>query len=306
MSSKRSALAGQISDFDIRLLRIYKTVVECGGFSAAEVELNISRPAISTAIADLEKRVGMRLCQRGRAGFSLTDEGQEVYEAVLQLLASLETFRTQVNAIHSQLKGELNIGIADNLVTMHHQMRVTHALAKLKQLGPEVRINIRMIPPNEVEMNVLDGRLHIGVIPEHHILSGLEYYPLYDEESRLYCGFSHPLFEVDDQTLTADDLTQLDAVIPAYAQTPQIKALHHNMKATATASDREGVAFLILTGEFIGYLPTHMAERWVSENRMRALLPEQMYYATAYAAITRKGARPNLILETYMEALRVA
>src|SRR5262245_43366815 len=35
------ALLGQLSDMDLRLLRVFKTVVECGGLSAAELELNI-------------------------------------------------------------------------------------------------------------------------------------------------------------------------------------------------------------------------------------------------------------------------
>ena len=99
----------QISDADLRILRIYKTVVECGGFSAAEVVLNISRAAISIAISDLETRLGFRLCQRGRSGFSLTNEGSQVYEHTLQLLSSIEDFRTHINALHQHLKGELNI-----------------------------------------------------------------------------------------------------------------------------------------------------------------------------------------------------
>ncbi|MDC1510275.1 LysR family transcriptional regulator, partial [Oceanospirillaceae bacterium] len=83
-------ILNRLSDIDLRLLRIYKTVVEAGGFAAAEVELNISRAAISMAMSDLETRLGLRLCQRGRAGFSVTESGQRVYEAILQLFASIE------------------------------------------------------------------------------------------------------------------------------------------------------------------------------------------------------------------------
>ncbi len=36
----RAAL-GQLGDMDLRLLRVFKAVVECGGMSAAELELNI-------------------------------------------------------------------------------------------------------------------------------------------------------------------------------------------------------------------------------------------------------------------------
>lgn len=75
MKTTRKALLAQVGDFEIRLLRLFKTVVECGSFTAAEGRLGITRSAISLHMNDLEKRLGMRLCQRGRAGFSLTDEG---------------------------------------------------------------------------------------------------------------------------------------------------------------------------------------------------------------------------------------
>jgi DNA-binding transcriptional LysR family regulator len=300
---KKGAFKGQLSDVDLRMLRIFRKVVECGGFSAAEVELNISRAAISIAMSDLETRLGFRLCQRGRSGFSLTDEGGQVYDYTLQLLSSLEDFRTQVNALHAQLKGELNIGITDNLVTMPH-MQITHALARLKEQGPDVAINIRMAPPNEIELGVLDGRLHIGVVPDLRPLAGLDYLPLYQEQSRLYCSHNHPLFGQDDSAIDVSALNELDAVVPAYAQTPEIKALHQQLKATATATDREGIAFLILTGRYIGYLPDHFAESWVRDGNMRALLPDSYHYITQFSAITRKGARANLVLETYLEELK--
>ena len=303
MSNKQLALSGDISDADIRLLRIFRRVVENGGFSSAEVDLNISLSAISIAVADLEKRLGMKLCQRGRAGFALTDEGSEVYQAVLQLLASLEDFTTQVNTITAQLKGELNIGITDNLVTMHNHMRVTNSLAALKTQGPEVRINIRMMPPGEIEKSVLDGRLHIGVIPDIKQLSGLEYIDLYDEESKLYCGHRHSLFALPAKKLTVSMVIAQDAVFPANAVPRENKAQLQKMRSAATATDREGIAFLILSGQYVGFLPTHYAQRWIGEERMRALLPKSFNYRTRYAAITRKGARPNLVLQTFVEEL---
>ncbi len=306
MCSARNAYSGQISDIDIRLLRIFRAVVESGGFSAAEVELDISIAAISIAVADLEKRLGMRLCQRGRAGFSLTDEGSEVYQAVLQLLAALENFKTQVNSITAQLKGELNIGITDNLVTMRHHMRVTNSLAALKQRGPEVRINIRMIPPADIEKSVLDGRLHVGVIPAIKQLSGLQYVDLYEEESQLYCGHRHDLFSLSEKKLTLPLIYRQDAVLPAAALPLENKNQWRKMRSAATATDREGVAFLILTGQFIGFLPTHYARAWVDEGRMLPLLAETFNYRTRYAAITHKGARPNLVLQTFIEELNRA
>lgn len=304
MGARRQVLSGQLSDSDIRLLRIFRAVVESGGLSAAEVELNMSVAAISMGIADLEKRLGLKLCQRGRAGFALSDEGGQVYQAALQVLAALENFRTEVNSIHAHLRGELNIGITDNLVSMSEHMRVTNSLAALRVRGPEVRINIRMMPPPEIEKSVLDGRMHIGVIPALRPLAGLEYLDLYSEQSRLYCGHNHALYARPEAEVQLQEVLACAAVLATGVLPDAARAFSQQMQGAATATDREGIAFLILAGEYIGFLPRHYAQRWVSEQRMREVLPRHFCFDTPYAAITRKGARPNLVLQTYLEELR--
>ena len=175
---KKSPLS-QVSDFDLKLLRLFKTVVECGSFAAAESALGISRSAISLHMSDLEKRVGMRLCQRGRAGFALTDEGREVLRASEAVLVAIEGFRSEVNQMHQQLRGDLNIGIVNNLVTQP-KMRITRALKAVRSEGAGVRINLSMSTPSEIERGVLDGRLHVGAVPLITPLSGLDYSLLYE------------------------------------------------------------------------------------------------------------------------------
>lgn len=300
MNQRKISLLGQLGDVDLRLLRIFRKVVECGGFASAEVELNISRAAISMAMSDLETRLSMRLCQRGRSGFALTNEGHFVFDATLQLLAAVENFRSGVNSLHSTLTGELNIGITDNLVTMP-SMRVTEALRGLKAHGDNIHINIRMAPPNDIEMAVLEGGLHTGVVPELKQLAGLEYQHLYSEQSALYCSESHPLFT--QANITLQQVSAYDAVVPSYAQNAEIKRAHEHLQAKASATDREGVAFMVLTGSYIGFLPTHYAKRWVDEGKMAEIAQSQFGYETQYYSITRKGRPPNRVLERYLAEL---
>ena len=69
-----------IADIDVKLLRVFCTIVECDGFSQAQSELNLSRSTISTHMANLETRVGFKLCSRGRAGFALTAGSNQMYQ----------------------------------------------------------------------------------------------------------------------------------------------------------------------------------------------------------------------------------
>jgi len=297
----KSKSLAQVTDFDLKLLRIFKTVSECGSFSAAESLLGITCSAISLNMSDLEKRLGMRLCQRGRAGFSLTDEGREILRHSDSMMAAVENFRQQVNQMHKQLRGEFNIGIINNLVTQP-QMKITHALDSLRANGPEIRINISMMTAAEIERGLMDGRLHVGALPLTSPVSGLEYRHLYGEKSKLYCSSNHPLFlaehEPDDE-----ELLQYDAIAPSFRMTAEAIGMHQMLHCTATASDREGIAFLILTGRFMGFLPDHYAAQWVEKSLMRPVAPEKLQFSSNIGIATRNGRRANAILEKFLQSL---
>jgi len=302
MTERWGASLGQVSDFDIRMIRVFKAVVECGGFTAAEESLGISRSAISLHMNDLERRLGLLLCQRGRGGFSLTEEGRQVFEAGLTLLASLETFRTEVNGLHDSLRGELNIGISDNLVSMPKEY-VTHSLAELKARGPDVRINLSMEVSDSVVRGVSDGRFHVGVVPQVNLLKSLASEELYDECSLLYCADSHPLFTTSDDLLSLEKLAEFDALIPSWPLSEAGRNAHALLKGAASTTDRAGATLLILTGCYIGYLPDHLGAPWVSAGRMRAICPELCHFQTPLVTITRCDRRPHRVLEAFLELL---
>jgi DNA-binding transcriptional LysR family regulator len=291
---------GQMSDYEIRLIRIFQTVVECGGFTAAETTLGISRSAISQHMNDLEGRLGFSLCQRGRGGFSLTEEGKEIYQAGLTLLTALETFKSDVNALHQTIKGELNIGITDNLVTLP-AMHVTHALARLSAPEHEVTLHIHMEPSDAVIRGVMDGHLHVGVVPAVNLPTSLYTQHLYDEPSYLYCAVGHPLFDRAGDQLTLEEMARHPAISPRYPLPVEARQAHDALSLRASASDREGAAFLILTGRFIGFLPEHVAAQWVSAGKMRALDSPRQHYRIPFALISRSDRRPNRVVEAFLQ-----
>ena len=65
----------RVQDADLKSLRIFETIVRCGGFSAAQSALNISASVISEQMSLLESRLGLRLCERGLARRNLDEAG---------------------------------------------------------------------------------------------------------------------------------------------------------------------------------------------------------------------------------------
>jgi DNA-binding transcriptional LysR family regulator len=90
-------LLNPLNGYKIKQLKTFKVVTECGGFSSAQAVLNISRTTISNHIAALESQLNVVLCERGKAGYSLTEEGRVVYDQTCQLLTQLEQLGKEVN-----------------------------------------------------------------------------------------------------------------------------------------------------------------------------------------------------------------
>ncbi len=290
----------QLARSDLHLLSVFMTVVETGGFAAAQVALNLGQSTVSRHMGDLEARLGIRLCQRGRVGFRLTDKGRLVYEACQRLFASLESFRTEIGAISGHLVGELALAVVDNWI-YDSASPLTAALAELKARGPAVALNLHCLAPDKIALAVLDGRVGVGIGVFHHRQPGLDYERLYRDPLELYCGRGHPLFQAKR---VPKDLGRSDYVRRGYLAEERVAPLVAELPSSATAHQMEGVAHLILTGHYVGYLPVSYAATWVAGGAMRSLLPEIYRLETKIEVATRKAATLSLVASTFLEILR--
>ena len=57
----------------------------------------------------------------------------------------------------------------------------------------------------------------------------------------------------------------------SYLNEDQVAPVSRGLRSTGNAHQIEGVATLILTGGFIGYLPEGLADIWVRQDRMRTV-----------------------------------
>ena len=298
----KKALLGTVSDSDLRLLRVFRAVVACGGFAAAELELNINRSTISRHIKDLETRLGVTLCRRGRGGFSLTPEGENVHSAAMTMMTAMDDFQHEVNDIHGRLTGPLSIALFDKTVT-NDRCKIHKALALFDKQAPEVHPEIHVEPINAIESGVIEGRFQLGVIPNHRPSSSLSYHKLFEEQMYLYCSDAHPLFSKKEAELSAKDLRACKYVGIGYHSPNMEVGRQMELQRDATAFDQEAVAHLVLSGAYLGYLPQHYAQGFVDEGRMRTLLPLEFQYVCEFSVIARRSARPNRVAQEFLDLL---
>lgn len=293
---------GPLTDMDLRLLRVFKSVVDCGGMAAAELELNIGTSTVSRHVKDLETRLGLTLCRRGRAGFTLTPEGELIYAETLRLLASANAFRTRVDEIHQRMRGQLHVAVFDKTAS-NPAARIGDAIAAFNEQAPEVVLNLHVASINTIERGVIDGQFQLGIIPAHRRSESLSYCDLFGEEMRLYCGSQHALFDEDPvdlqwENLAAHPLAGLGYHSPNMQISQQMR-LHRR----ATGFDQESIATLILSGKYLGFLPEHYADGFVRNQRMRAVKPDLFRYACTFDSVVRRSPEPSRVARAFQHCL---
>lgn len=299
--------AVKLSDGDIRRLRVFCTVTRCGGFAAAESELQMGLPSISRYIKDLEIRLGVRLCRRGRVGFELTDEGRHVHAASLQLLADLKRFESSMRHIHSGLSGTLNIGVIDTLIT-DPNLPLPRILQSYKRKHPNVEFNIETKTTNTIEQSVIDGALDAGlvigpvaatgageVIGRRHI-NQLDYKFLYQERLNLYCSQEHPLFHQDLDSIPLEEVAKHDYAGYQFLEEPDRAGPTRVLTKTASVDSVEAMATLVSSGCFLAMLPDHYVRSVWRLRHCKPILPAHFAISTHIELITRHATSAPLVL----------
>lgn len=302
----KRALLSSLSDIDIRLLRIFVTVTECGGFAASELELNIGRSTISKHIADLETRIGLVLCNRGPAGFSLTKEGDQVLEATKKLLSRIDEFQSEIDNVHSTLTGTLRIGLFDQSTT-NPAAKVDRAIRAFDDLAPDVDLEIVLDQPIALEARVLDGSLDTALVPMYRHSSSLAYLALYSEQMTLFCGEHHPLYGTDESTRAETlNLGQYKYAGFGFNSPNMVAGLELGLTRAARVKEEEALSLLIQSGRYLGFLADHVAETFLKKGAVWPICPADTRYSIKYGAITRKQPKPERKTLAFLDCLQAA
>src|SRR5262249_10359956 len=90
-------------------LKTFMTVVDQGGFTAASRRLGLSQPAVSRAIAALERELGVPLMVRGRDALALTEAGSIALTHAREAVRHLTLMRTEVARLAGDVTGTLTL-----------------------------------------------------------------------------------------------------------------------------------------------------------------------------------------------------
>jgi DNA-binding transcriptional LysR family regulator len=291
----------QLLDVDLRLIRIFRVIVEAKGLAGAQLVLNLSQSRISTSLAELEARLGVRLCRRGRAGFALTEAGRSVYEASHELFEAFDRFCNNAGNVSLNLKRVVKLGAVDALST-NKGISLAKILGDFRSGAPSIMIDFMIAGPEELEAQLIAGARDIIIKPILTKRFDLSYVPLATERQSLYCARSHPLFDKEDPVVERQ-LSRHAIVARGYLHSQDLKRLGHR-QADATVEMMEAQLILILSGSFIGYLPAHYAAGWVARGELRCLCDASLSYDSTFYAVSQRSAAENPMVRRFLASLR--
>ncbi|WP_374377423.1 LysR family transcriptional regulator [Dongia sp.] len=290
-----------LADMDLKLLRVFTTIVESGGLAPAQLTLNVSQSTLSTQLAELEKRLGFRLCRRGRAGFALTDAGERLYAASGDLFAAVDRFQKVTDGVSGEMRGTLRIGTVDAMLS-NPAFDLPALLGAFAAKAPSVVVELSTDSPDGMARAVAEGLrdLAIGpfVRPTRGTGSEIAFRPLFKERQAMFCAKGHPLF--GRRKVALDDVRHQPFVARRYLNRYDLEITGH-MKAAAIVEQMEAQAALILSGKFIGFLPIHYAALIGGDGRLQKLpLGPAGEYESPFYLLHKKHAEDNVVLRSFL------
>ncbi|MCL1057496.1 LysR family transcriptional regulator [Shewanella gelidimarina] len=293
---KSSIIPKAVTEYDLRLLRIFRTVVENGGFSASEVELGVTRSTISVHMSNLESRMKLKLCSRGRGGFALTEDGQAVYHACIELFDSLNDFSRLINNLGEELSGELIILCADQLDS-RMQLQLAEVVRRIHTTQPQLHLVLDNEALKHIEKCLLKEKAHIGLLPSYQQVEGLDYQTIYNEPIYLCCSHTHAFFPLSDDEISAEMLAQTPAIHPGIDIDSDGKEQLKQLNLSAKAYQFDTRKTLILSGCYIGYLPLSYIEQELAANQLKIIHRESASYQFSLSMVSKHNPRETSKIE---------
>ena len=171
-------------------------------------------------------------------------------------------------------------------------------------MGPDsdVFIDLTVGTPSELEQQVADGGRDIVIGPLSQKAPGVVYRDYCGEPHLLYCGRRHPLFAVPDSTIDKAAIDTARFSVRSYRHFDDLYLVGHP-RASASVVHMEAQLMLILSGNFIGFLPCHFADPWVAKGEMRAIRPRAYAFSSVHRVAYRKADAQSLLVRAFLEAL---
>jgi LysR family transcriptional regulator, carnitine catabolism transcriptional activator len=257
---------------DFRRLTYFLAVVDNGGFTAAADEVDVTQPALSLAVKELERELGTALFDRVGRGVRVTSAGEALVEPARQALRDVETGRAAVDAVTGVRAGSLALACLPTLAADP----VAGLVGQFRTRFPGVTVDLAA-PEDSADLVTMirDGRCEAGITEALPVPAGLVTHDVGTQALWLILPpgpgsagriGGHPSTDDPAATLTVSDLAGV-AFVAAPVGTSTRRLLDEGFAAAGAmpevavvTAQRDAILPLVLAGAGAALVPEPIAE----------------------------------------------
>ncbi len=169
-------------------LKIFQQVATLMNYSAAANKLNLTQPAISIQIKQLEENLGLPLFEKIGKQVFLTSAGKEFNAFCMDIFTRIDNMDMKLSVMKGQLEGGFHLSAVTSA-----KYFTPHLLGAFHKLYPKVSLYLDVVNREQIIQrlkNNEDDLVIMGLIPKELPLS---YYPIIDNPIVIIASPSHPL-----------------------------------------------------------------------------------------------------------------
>jgi LysR family nitrogen assimilation transcriptional regulator len=163
---------------DVRHLKYFVAIVECGSLSKAAAQLFVSQPSLSQHITNLESELNTVLLLRSPSGVKPTEAGTLLYREAQQILRQMDDLRRQVTTGIKNVSGSVTIGLPTTIAAV----LAAPLLEQTLTLYPGIRLHIIESMSGYISELLANGRLDLAILFRDTETRGVSIQPLFDED----------------------------------------------------------------------------------------------------------------------------
>jgi LysR family hydrogen peroxide-inducible transcriptional activator len=161
----------------VRQMRYFDALATTRHFGRAAEMVNVSQPALSAQIAELERDLGILLFERNRSGAILTGQGEALLPEIRAILNAVDALYDRAQQSADVLEGRLRLGIIPTVAPY----LVPVLIPLLKARFPRLEVELRELLTAGCVDDVRAGRLDCAVVALPQGGDALETLPLFKD-----------------------------------------------------------------------------------------------------------------------------
>lgn len=262
----------------LRPLLIFDRVLRNQSIAHAAREMNLTQPAVTKAIRELEQQLDTVLFDRNNRGVTPTDCGVLLGERVKSVIAELRYLTDELNTFKGGVIGHVVVGTQ---ISASARL-LPRAILLLKERAPKILVTVREGPQDYLFPALASGELDlvVGRLPEPDApVTGkmaLSHRALYRNSLCVVSGGHHPL--VDREDLNLQHLAEWPWILPPL-DSPARRVADQFFKETGLPTPENIVESLslltnvnlLVDSSFLGLMPTAAARRFIAAGLLTRL-----------------------------------